>query len=155
MRMFTQVIIEVVLQNTCLLEWWYFYKPSFTLQGSKGDNVQPAWHHRRQVTLGLKQGGSQVEIQYLTPLIVTCIWSTGISTWEAQEDTGSAITVTGLIFSFSLWFCKIWHSGVRCLQRPLCSTPSHRAKDFRLVLLSKSENKQSIDCVPILITSRW
>ena len=31
-----------------------------------------------------------MEVQYLTLLIVTCIRSTGISTWEAQEDTGSA-----------------------------------------------------------------
>ena len=44
-----------------------------------------------------------------------------------------------IIYNFSLWLCKKlihWHSGARFLQKPLCSTQCHRAKDFRLVLLS-------------------
>ena len=44
-----------------------------------------------------------------------------------------------IIYNFSLWLCKKlihWYSGARFLQKPLCSTQCHRAKDFRLVLLS-------------------
>ena len=44
-----------------------------------------------------------------------------------------------IIYFFSLWLCKEltqWHSGARFLQRLLCSTQCHRAKDFRLVLSS-------------------
>ena len=157
----TQVIIELILQKTCPNTVMILWLTLFYTTGIKGWQrsacLASLWtSHTRTQAGWLSGGNSKPNTNDCDMYLIHRHLNLGSTGRYRQCNYCNR----AYIYNFPIWLCKIltqWHSGVRCLQRPLCSTPSHRAKDFRLVLLSKPKNEQLnwIDIVSILITSRW